>query len=482
MLRPERVSVGWHDLADLNLDPDNPRHEPGMPRREIIRYLVANESVLGLARDIAQEGLSPLDLFGGMHDPEGGYLVLEGNRRLCALILLHDPSLAPVKERKAFDRLAQAFDPDALDIEVELSVFEDRETANKWIERKHSGQAGGIGPRSWTATQQARHYGEKTGNQLALALLEYAVEKKMITKQQSEGVITTVTRFVATPYVRTHGLGIVTSASTAEFQIQGTQSLFEKRLKQFMSDIVDTLHVNGATSRANSADRAKYAQDHLTTITEDTDETENDANGDGAKGAGSGTGATGTDGGSGAGGDGAPTQEGGTAGASGGSSKPVHPNNRQLLVPETFTPSVRDAQLKRILAELKLASKRSPIASALMVRVFVESITVVYLETRLGNVLSREDKLHRLVHKVLGDIEAGVKGGQVLLSKKEASALQLLKNQVAQVGYVYSAAYLGMVAHGTAFPEWATLTSRWDEIEAILNYIAVNSEPPIAVT
>lgn len=110
---PERVQIDWDDLADLDLDPDNPRHELGMSRREIIRYLVEKESVLGLAKDVAEVGLSPLDIFGAIAAPEGGYTIVEGNRRLCALILLHDPSLAPSKERR-FPAIASGHVPEPL--------------------------------------------------------------------------------------------------------------------------------------------------------------------------------------------------------------------------------------------------------------------------------------------------------------------------------------------------------------------------------
>jgi len=472
---PERVSIEWDDLADLDLDPDNPRHEPGMPRREIIRYLVEKESVLALARDVAKIGLSPLDSFGAVATADGGYMILEGNRRLCALILLHDPSLAPATERKAFERLAQDFNPDKLNIEI--VVFDDRDEANIFIERKHSGQAGGLGPRSWNATQLARHYGDKTGNQLALALLEHAIQKKMITAKQSEKMITTVTRFLSTPFVREHGLGIVTSASTAQFKIRGTQSLFELRLKKLLTDIA--AGKNGATSRSKSGDRVKYAQDHLIPINEATrtdDDEQGGGTGTGDSTGGDSTGGAGsegeTDGDAGAGGgNGSSTTSGGTS---------THPNNRLLLVPPTFSPSFRSERLKRILLELKAARRSTPLAAALLVRVFLESVTVTYLETR-GSKISSSDKLHILVHNVLTTIDTEKKVGALSLNKAEAGALSLLKSQVSQPSYVYSAAYLGFVAHGGAFPEWSTLTTKWDEIEPILLHIAENAEPTVEV-
>ena len=444
-----------------------------MSRRDIIKYLVEKESVLGLARDIAKVGLSPLDMFGAVAAPEGGYTILEGNRRLCALILLHDPTLAPSKERNAFNRLSQKFDPELL--VIELTVFDDEESADLWIDRKHAGPGSGNGPRSWNAVQLARRYGDRTGNALALALLDYAQARGMITKAEAEsGIITTVTRFVSNPFVRTHGLGITTGAAEADFRIAGTQSLFNKRLLRLLSDIVAKR--NNATSRTSSADRAKYAQEHLVPLTDDDAEAgeEPTTGGDTSGGTDGGT----TDGDGDGDGDGHDEDEGGEGdGKPKGGSK-VHPSNRAKLIPDTFNPSFRDERLKRVLAEAKSIRRATPLAAALVARVFIESITVTYLESR-GATLRPNDKLHLLVHNVLTQIDKGRKEESILLTRAEASSLDILKSQVSQQNYVYSAFYLGSVAHGAAFPEWTTLTAKWDEIQPILAYISINAEPAI---
>lgn len=467
---PERVVVEWDDLADLDLDPDNPRHDPGMSRRDIIKYLVEKESVLGLARDIAKVGLSPLDMFGAIAAPEGGYIILEGNRRLCALILLHDPTLSPSSERKAFERLNKTFDPES--VEIELTVFGDEEEADVWIDRKHAGPGSGNGPRPWNPVQLARRYGDRTGNALALALLDYGQSHGMLTKAQSADILTTITRFVSNPFVRKHGLGIATSASDPEFKFLGTQSLFELRLRRLLADIV--ARENGATSRTSSADRAKYAQDHLVNITEETDSAPDDADPSESDEA-----------------DESPSPETDEQSDESPSedepdsteeTKPggngTHPDKRLKLVPDSFAPSLRSERLKRILAELKSVRKFSPIAAALVVRVFMESVVVAYLETR-GTKIDHNDKLHLLVHNVLTQIEKEKKSGAIHLTKSENGALGLLKGQVTTPDYVYSAFYLGLIAHGSAFPEWETLTKKWDEIEPILGYIASNAEPAI---
>lgn len=75
-------------LARLHLDPLNPRHDPIADEDEIIAQLLSKEKVLPLAKDIAKRGaVSPLERTGAvrMEGNPGHYVVVEGNRRLCAL-------------------------------------------------------------------------------------------------------------------------------------------------------------------------------------------------------------------------------------------------------------------------------------------------------------------------------------------------------------------------------------------------------------
>jgi hypothetical protein len=468
----KRVELEWDDLGDLWLDPDNPRHAPGMARRDIITFLVGNESVLPLAKDIAKEGLSPLDVWGAVEDGQGGYVVVEGNRRLCALLLLHDPSLAPSKHRLAFEKLSGDFDPDTLPdgLTIPLAIFSNKAEADKWIERKHNGAAGGAGIRSWTPTQRTRHF-QQSDDQLALGLLDYALSHKWISKADSADVLTTITRFVSNPDVRRKGLGITTGSRVSNFAIEISRGLFDLRLEKFVNDIVK--RENGATSRNNAEQRRRYSADHLETITEEapderTNSEETHGNGTGATGGGATSegGATG-----GANGDASSSS---SSGASGGGT--THPDRRPTLVPSTFSPSVSASRFQRILAELRLMTQKTPMASAMLVRVFMQAVVVEYLENRKGKKYLKDDKLHLLVHEALRDVEDERKAGRVSLSQPEAAALVVLKNKAAQGDYVYSAGYLGTVAHGLAFPDWPTLTSKWDEIEPILYYLAANAE------
>ena len=66
------------------LDQSNPRHEPFDDQDAVIEYLCRDEQVLALARDIAKNGLNPLEVFALIPDGEDAYFSAEGNRRLCA--------------------------------------------------------------------------------------------------------------------------------------------------------------------------------------------------------------------------------------------------------------------------------------------------------------------------------------------------------------------------------------------------------------
>ena len=80
------------DVSRLHLDSENPRHDPITDEPEIISRLYGREQVLVLAKNIARNGTSPLERMAVVEHPSmpGHFVVVEGNRRLCALKLLRD--------------------------------------------------------------------------------------------------------------------------------------------------------------------------------------------------------------------------------------------------------------------------------------------------------------------------------------------------------------------------------------------------------
>src|ERR1700683_2017770 len=100
-------------VGRIFLSLDNPRHEPLHDEAAVINKLCKTEDVYPLARDIVHHGLNPLERLGLLPlskrkaDSSGAtYYAAEGNRRICALKLLHDPDRAPANLRKGFEKLA----------------------------------------------------------------------------------------------------------------------------------------------------------------------------------------------------------------------------------------------------------------------------------------------------------------------------------------------------------------------------------------
>ena len=84
------------DVDDLRLDLDNYRIPTRRDDEEAaLKYLFASEDVLGAARMIVRDGYFDNEVPVVVADDPGGYVVLEGNRRVSALKALLDPTVIP---------------------------------------------------------------------------------------------------------------------------------------------------------------------------------------------------------------------------------------------------------------------------------------------------------------------------------------------------------------------------------------------------
>lgn len=96
----------------LMLDKKNPRLPEDMineSQTNVLHYLVDNFNVLEIAQNIAQHGYfineTPIVAKEGKH-----FIVIEGNRRVCAMKLLRNPDLAPPRKKHTYARLAETID------------------------------------------------------------------------------------------------------------------------------------------------------------------------------------------------------------------------------------------------------------------------------------------------------------------------------------------------------------------------------------
>lgn len=137
---------------DIALDRDNPRInvEPNDKESDIIRKLIKYEDVLDLARKIAKVGLLPGERIITVQE-SGQWVVLEGNRRICACKLLLSPNLVPAEYRKTFPKITTASEI-ALIEKVDADVAPDRRSAEPILTLRHTES----GVRKWKPVARMR--------------------------------------------------------------------------------------------------------------------------------------------------------------------------------------------------------------------------------------------------------------------------------------------------------------------------------------
>src|SRR5712691_7391784 len=133
MIKPIDVPV-----ANLRLDIANPRFETEQEnQRDDIRQMAEDQSdkLLNLAEDVVAFGLDPSSLAIVIRDeanPER-YITVEGNRRLAALKVLHNPDLVKgvwtANRESHLKKLSEAFHAEAI-TQVPCVVMPDRDAAN----------------------------------------------------------------------------------------------------------------------------------------------------------------------------------------------------------------------------------------------------------------------------------------------------------------------------------------------------------------
>lgn len=256
-------------VGKLHFDPINPRRDPMEDEAEIRKVLCNDEGVRNLAAHIAKYGLNPLKRIAVVAHLQlsNHYVVHEGNRRLCALQLLRDPERAPdPAARRFFQKLVD--DGAQRPAEVPCEFFENPEDTRVWKSVEHEGEQGGIGTVDWDATQQARHnrLGEKdktrpkNQNQQALAVLDYAEARGLLTRNERKTIaITTITRYLTNPLVR-DAIGLL---NHSDLTTNAEPAAFDAALRRFLRDSLPTSDPSkkpDVHSRSSSDERKDYAR------------------------------------------------------------------------------------------------------------------------------------------------------------------------------------------------------------------------------
>lgn len=252
-------------LERLQLNLSNPRFEDMDGRDEAMIALLQNEQIVELARDIVDlGGINPLErlavypLEGTGDGEDQQYVTAEGNRRLCALLLIDDPGAVPAdmpnraRYVRTFTALSQQIDPFLI---VPCQIFFDINETRPWLERLHNGARDGTGRRRWTPEQQARNTSNRT-NRAATQLRDLGIALGIVEPEALARTTTTQQRFISNPRFR-QALGLVRLEDGRLERTNGWND-FVAMLTKFLSDIVD----GTVNSRSHNARRdiEEYAQ------------------------------------------------------------------------------------------------------------------------------------------------------------------------------------------------------------------------------
>lgn len=436
-------------IENIFLDLNNPRYVEQQSESDAIEYLIANEDIKPLAKNIAEIGsISPLELMALVPHPKAknSFVTAEGNRRLCALKLLIDPDKAKHKNDKEYFKKLKGGMKSRI-TEIPAIIFTSFELARPWVELRHDPQTG-VGTKRWNATQKGRfNQGGRadTPNATAINLIDYAKAHKLVSDDILQNIqITTLTRFLSTPDVRS-AIGL---ASPKGIQINVEDKDFNAALKKFLEDAADP---NGAiTSRSNVEDRRLYAENLR-------------KGGFSPKNRGVATHTPGIH-----------IQPPASAGLTPASQK--RPSNGRSvrsrdkdkkIIPSGFTSKVKDPVFSRLFRELKeLDAETFSFAGVYLMRALIERASVLYLKKM--KVSKLPDKLH---------LKLGAVSKELVANGYTGKGLRALNKMASDVDSTYSPDTIGNFVHGGAIPTRVYIIKAWDTFEPTLVEILKEIEP-----
>jgi hypothetical protein len=152
------------------------------------------------------------------------FIVAEGNRRVCALKLLHDPDRAPSAIRPIIQKAAKGWSAESIDVVVIL----DEERRRHWLRRIHDGVQSGVGRKPWNAEQKSRFSGTRR-NVAAQVLLDYAQAKGLLNEEGRKGSFSHMARLVGNVLVA-EALGLDYSRGPDELQRNRPVEEFDQAL------------------------------------------------------------------------------------------------------------------------------------------------------------------------------------------------------------------------------------------------------------
>lgn len=232
------------DIENLELDLTNPRSPDQKNQRAAIETLVkqSGAKLIRLAEDIAKSsGLDPSQLpLVRPSNREEIYVVMEGNRRLAALKLIHNLALLnsldiPKRTKDRFRHLHDAHSA-SLPKQILCSIISEEE-ARRWIYLRHTGVNDGVGVVSWDSVATQRFRGDSPALQAidTIAATDL-LDDETLAKLYAKIPISTLKRIFENAEAR-KPLGV--DVSSTGFSYIEDRETVNRRLALIISDLVN---------------------------------------------------------------------------------------------------------------------------------------------------------------------------------------------------------------------------------------------------
>jgi len=152
MLQSGSQTIQMVSVVDLHFDPENPRLPISLraaPENEVFSFLLRECDLIELMLSIGAQDFFPGEPLLCAPRIEGGFLVIEGNRRLAAVKLLGRSEPAPTHVKQvAAARESAKYKPE----QVPIIVFESRDDIITYLGYRHI-----TGVNQWGALEKARY-------------------------------------------------------------------------------------------------------------------------------------------------------------------------------------------------------------------------------------------------------------------------------------------------------------------------------------
>lgn len=146
------------NVASLDLDHKNPRLgalAASFSPKEIVQYLFQHDKAIEIADSIARRGYFPNEPVLAIREGRR-YTVIEGNRRLAALMALREPTQLTDAAQRTIEKLSKKIPKENL-IKIPVTIAPNRKATDKQVSGRHIGTP----VLAWRAENRARFVLEK---------------------------------------------------------------------------------------------------------------------------------------------------------------------------------------------------------------------------------------------------------------------------------------------------------------------------------